>query len=397
MTTPSRFAYRAARADGVMEAGELAAASRDAAVLALTNRGLWPVDVRVRHTRIGRRSGLRGGDLALGLRVLATLLDSGLPVGKSLAAMPELAPPAWTSALPELERGVREGASLAAVLEQSALNVPPVVIGMIRAGEAGSGLAPAVRRAASLMEDITATRQAIRAALVYPTVLAAAATASVAVLVGVVLPRFAAILGDLGQTLPASTRIVLGASSVARAGSLPAALAALIIWGSWRSWVSTSAGAERWHEWLLRLPLIGGVRQSASTARACSALAALLESGVPLSIALSHGARASGDAAISARILAARTAVIAGARPSAALGAQSAITGVAARLVRAGEETGALAAMFAHAAKLEAERATERVRTAVRLLEPGLILVFGALVALVAAALLQAIYSVRPT
>jgi type II secretory pathway component PulF len=32
----------------------------------------------------------------------------------------------------------------------------------------------------------------------------------------------------------------------------------------------------------------------------------------------------------------------------------------------------------------------------VRLLEPGLILVFGGIVAVVAAALLQAIYSVRP-
>ena len=53
--------------------------------------------------------------------------------------------------------------------------------------------------------------------------------------------------------------------------------------------------------------------------------------------------------------------------------------------------------MLSHAARLENERATERVRAAVRLLEPMLILAFGGLVALVAAALLQAIYSVRPT
>jgi type II secretory pathway component PulF len=37
------------------------------------------------------------------------------------------------------------------------------------------------------------------------------------------------------------------------------------------------------------------------------------------------------------------------------------------------------------------------VKNAVRLLEPALILAFGALVALVAAALFQAVYSVRPT
>ena len=118
---------------------------------------------------------------------------------------------------------------------------------------------------------------------------------------------------------------------------------------------------------------------------------------MPLSTALAHAARAGGDAAISARVIAARDDVIAGARPSAAFLARDALTPVAARLVRAGEETGALASMVAHAARLEGERATERVRAFVRLLEPALILAFGGLVALVAAALLQAIYSVRPT
>jgi general secretion pathway protein F len=66
------------------------------------------------------------------------------------------------------------------------------------------------------------------------------------------------------------------------------------------------------------------------------------------------------------------------------------------RLVGAGEETGRLAELLEHAARIERERAQDITRAAVRLLEPGLILVFGALVALVAAALLQAVYSVRP-
>jgi type II secretory pathway component PulF len=52
--------------------------------------------------------------------------------------------------------------------------------------------------------------------------------------------------------------------------------------------------------------------------------------------------------------------------------------------------------MLAHAARLERERTIERTRATVRVLEPGLILAFGAFIALVAAALLQAMYSVRP-
>jgi general secretion pathway protein F len=118
---------------------------------------------------------------------------------------------------------------------------------------------------------------------------------------------------------------------------------------------------------------------------------------VPLPNALLHAARAAGDAAISAHLLAARQAVIVGARPSQAIATHDAMTDVAAKLIRAGEETGALASMMAHAGRLEGERAAGRLRMVVTLLEPALILAFSGIVGLVAAALLQAIYSVRPS
>ena len=395
--TATRFAYRAARADGAFEHGVLAAESRDAALRALTAQGLWAVDLTAARSGNDLRTRLSPADLALGLRVLSTLLESGLPVSKALAAMPELAPDAWQPALPGLARSVREGSSLGAALERSGLAIPAVVLGIVRAGEAGSGLARAVRRAADLMDESAATRTAVRAALIYPCILAVAGTVSVGILVGVVLPRFGAILADLGQSLPPTTRFVLQASALARVAALPAGIATLIILVAWRAWISTADGAVRWANILLGAPVIGRIRRSAGTARVCAALSALLESGVALSSALTHAARAAGDAAIQHRVLAARTSVIAGARPSAAFLTEDALTPIASRLVRAGEETGALVPMLAHAARLENERATDRVRSAVRLLEPMLILAFGGLVALVAAALLQAIYSVRPT
>jgi type II secretory pathway component PulF len=66
------------------------------------------------------------------------------------------------------------------------------------------------------------------------------------------------------------------------------------------------------------------------------------------------------------------------------------------RLVRAGEESGRLAGMLAHAARLEREHAVSQTKAIIRFLEPSLIVVFGAVVAFVAAALLQALYSIRP-
>ena len=67
------------------------------------------------------------------------------------------------------------------------------------------------------------------------------------------------------------------------------------------------------------------------------------------------------------------------------------------RLVSVGEETGRLAHMLAFGSRMERARSERLMKTAVRLIEPALILVFAGIVALVAAALLQAVYAVRPS
>jgi general secretion pathway protein F len=390
------YAYRAARADGAIELGVLDAASREEAASALSARGLFPIEIRVEKDSSSSRKKLPARDLALGLRMLATLLDSGLSMTRALAALEELVPVSWQSALPTIAREVREGRSLAAAFAAAPVEFPPVVLGIVQAGEGGSGVALAVRRAAELTEQSAATRAAVIAALAYPCVLTVAGTASVALLVGVVMPRFGAILADLGQPLPTSTRLVLGFATAVRELAIPLTIVVIVAGLVFRAWKATPQCAQRWHEMLLRVPLLGGIRRSAAAARSSAALAALLDSGVPVSAALVHGARASGDAALGARLLAAREAVVVGQGIARALAAAGALTPTTIRLVQAGEETGRLSAMLAHASALERDQADRRLHAAVRLLEPGLILVFGGIVALVAAALLQAIYSVRP-
>ena len=67
------------------------------------------------------------------------------------------------------------------------------------------------------------------------------------------------------------------------------------------------------------------------------------------------------------------------------------------RLVAAGEQSGRLPHMLAHAAALEQSRATRTTRQMLRLLEPSILFLIAGAVATIAAALLQAVYSVRPS
>jgi general secretion pathway protein F len=396
MTFEAGFAYRAARSTGAIESGVLRAESADAARSLLAGRGLFPLELHAEDAAERGGARLPPADLALGLRVFASLLESGLPLGRALAAMDELVPPSWTAVLPPLRDAVREGKSLAGALSSSPVAFPPLMLGLLAAGEAGSGLAAAVTRAAELAEQQVETRRAIQGALAYPILLAGAGTASVALLVTFVLPRFAAILEDLGQRLPPTARLVLAAADAVRVGWLPALGVAAALALAWRFWTASEPGREQWHALLLDLPWIGRARRAAATGRFSSALAALLESGVPIAPALAHAGRASGDASVAARVRSARDAVVGGQRLSDALQAERAVTPTAVRLIRAGEESGRLAAMLTQTGRVESARATQLVQGAVRVIEPALIVAFGGLVALVAAALLQAVYSVRP-
>ncbi|HMJ57579.1 MAG TPA: type II secretion system F family protein, partial [Gemmatimonadales bacterium] len=216
------FAFTAVRPNGAVETGVVEAETREAAASLIGARGTFPITVTRRsaglggaHTRVG------GQDLALGLRALATLLQSGIPLARALAILDDLAPPAWKSALPDLRHRVEQGQPLGVALEASSLTLPAHVIGILRAGEAGSGLAAAVEQAALLLETRAATRAALRSALAYPAMLAVAGGASVTLLVTVVLPRFATLLIDYGQSLPLSTRVVLGIGALVRVLALP--------------------------------------------------------------------------------------------------------------------------------------------------------------------------------
>lgn len=395
-----RYAYQAAWRDGTLEFGVVDAVTPEDAARRLSERGLFPIEVERERSRAFVRARttrtLPLDDVAVGLRVLATLLESGLPVTRAMQAFGDLAPPAWQAGIPAMTESLRQGASLGAALRGSSLALPPVLVGIIDAGEGGSGLAPAVTHAAGLAEQMAAARAALRQALAYPMVLALSGVGATALLVGVVLPRFAAILADLGETLPASTRLVLAISNGARAFALPALVATVVVAVLWRAWVATESGRRAWHATLLALPLVGTVRLASAASRVAAALGALLESGVAAAPALSHAARASGDAALEARLMEARREVIAGRRLSTALDDAGAATPTIVRFVRAGEESGRLAAMLAQGARLERERSERAVKTMLGLVEPMLVLTFGGLVALVAAALLQAVYAVRP-
>jgi len=397
------YAYRAATAAGRTVRGVEDADTADALERRLGERGLFALEVspapasaagegRPRAPFRGRRA-----DVAEAMRYLATLLDAGFPLDRALAGVSRIAARRdVAAALLDVRDRVRGGERLDAALGAHPATFPRFAVGMVRAGERGGKLAPALGRLAVQMEREQALRARLASAMVYPAVVATAGAGAMAVLFAWVLPRFVALLGDTGSAIPRSTQLLLAAGGFARAWwwavlLAPAAAAALLA-----AVRSRAEGRESVDRALLALPVVGGLRRRAAAARLARTLSALLDGGLPILAALEVAAASQADAAIAGEVLRAREEVRAGDRLAPALRRGGAFPFLFLQMVDVGEEGGRLPEMLERAADTmegELERGLDRL---LRLVEPVMIVFFGALVGMVALSLLQAIYGIRP-
>jgi general secretion pathway protein F len=391
----SAFHYRAARPDGAIVDGFIDAPTAGQAGAVIGDRGLFPISVLPADGALARRAVSRR-DLAIVFQSIAALVSAGVPLERAVAASETLARGTLRDTLADARTRLQQGDGLAQALAAARGVVPGIVLGMLRAGERGSQLPLALEQVATHLDQEAELVARVRQALAYPLLLAVVGVASVLVIGTVIVPRFADLLGDLGQDLPPATRVLLvGSSLLSHFWFLLVPAAAIVI--ALAVEVARRPGSRRRiDEALLAGPLVGPVRLALATSRIARALGGMLAAGMPLLAALDAAREAAGDLAVAARLERARDRVAAGAPLTASLEREAALAPGALQLIQVGESSGRLADMARRAGDLAAQDAERGLKALVTLVEPALIVAFGGLVAFVAAALLQAVYSIRP-
>lgn len=402
----ARFQIRAVAASGEITETVIEAADRDAAVDSLRRGDVLPVSVEPVGGAIAapgpaarsrwRRRGATRAETTLFLRALETLIAAGLNADRALAVAADSgAPPALAQAATAMRAALRGGTALSDAMAAHHGLFDGFDRALVRAGEAGSALAPALGRLVTARERREKLAASVASALIYPAVLLAAAGLSLIVLLSVVVPQFEALFRESAATLPLLTRIVVGAASMLRDWGWIGTLALIGGWIALRSrWRAPAARRAR-DRMLLRLPLAAPLLRSLGAERLCRSLAALLDSGVALPEALGLAADTAGNAVLAERTNRAAAAVRAGERLADAIARRPVLPPVALALLRVGEESGALPAMLRQAADSLASDAETRLRRLVALIEPALIVAIGLVVAVIVLSLLSAIVGVH--
>jgi len=398
------FEYVALDTKGRQQKGVLEADSARQVRQLLREKQLAPLQVEPAHRKeqsessggFSLRRGLSARDLALVTRQLATLIGAALPIEEALrAAAAQSRQPRIQSMLIAVRARVLEGHSLANALGAFPAAFPELYRATVAAGEHAGHLAPVLEQLADYTEQRQQSRQKIQMALLYPVILMLASLGIVGFLLGYVVPDVVRVFVDSGQTLPALTRGLILLSELVKAwGALVIVLAVLGVI-AFRRALRNDDLRRRWHAFLLRLPLIGGLIAATETARFASTLAILVRSGVPLVEALAIGAEVVSNRIIRTDVANATQRVREGGSLSRALEASRQFPPMMLHMIASGERSGELDQMLARTARNQENDLAATIGLLVGLFEPFMLVFMGAVVLVIVLAILLPILSLN--
>jgi general secretion pathway protein F len=390
------FRYQAIDAAGASVRGVVEADTPREARTQLRARGLLPSTLDKVQARQAWPRGLPAAQLSLLTRQMATLLESGLTMEQSFAALIEQAEaPSTREVLAGVKAELMAGASLAAALGSHSRTFPEFYRALVRGGEESGALPTVLQHLADYLDARQALRQKTTLALLYPALVAIVATAVVTGLLVYVVPQVVQVFQQSRQALPLLTRALIGLSGFLRAAWPYLAVLAVGSAVVTRMALRRPAIRRRWHALVLTLPWLGPLARGVDTSRFASTLAILVGGGVPLLAALASGARAMGNAVMREAVERAIERVREGVSLARALGETGAFPPLLVHLVASGEMSGKLEQMLERAARLETQALERRLAVFLTLLEPVMILVMGAVVLMIVLAILLPIIEIN--
>jgi general secretion pathway protein F len=394
----SAFRWEAVDAQGRLRHGLLDADTPRAARERLRADGLTPTALESAPDR-GRgttQTHLRGEQVALLTRQLATLTQSGMPLDQALSAVAEQADhPKAARIFTELRAHIATGESLPIAMARFPRTFSPLYRGLVAAGSETGRLPDVLARLADYLEARTALRQKFTTALIYPALVTIIALAVIVVLLTYVVPQVVSVYQQSRQTLPWLTQALIATSDFFRATGwlwLVLIVAAAI---AFALGYRREPFRARVHAWLLRVPGIGKLLRSLDTARFASTLAILVASGAPLLRSLDAASDVVRMIPLARAAKAAAALVREGVSLSRALKEQKAFPPVLIHLVGNGERSGALAPMLERAAAELEREAERRLVWVTALIQPTLIVAMGAIVLVLVLAIMLPIVTMN--
>jgi general secretion pathway protein F len=335
-------------------------------------------------------------DLTVMTRQLASLVGGGLTLMQSIDALIEHTEnERLASALMQIREELRGGGTFAEALTKHPHLFSPLYVSIVRAGEVSGELPRVLNWLADYMEREQTRRTQIRSALAYPILLSIVMVIALSFLLIFLVPRYAALFAEMGQSLPLPTQILLAVSGflVRWWWAIGSGIVAIVY--AYRLVRRTPRGRWVTDAWKLRLPVFGRLHLKSAVGRMARALSVLLLGGVSVLEALAVVRDVVGNEVLAQALDEVRQRVREGERLADHLRRSGVFPPLLTRLAAVGEETGSLPQALTTVADTLDLEVDSSLKALVALLEPALILSLGIVVGFVVISLLMAVFQLN--
>lgn len=412
----ANFQFTALDAKGEQTTGAVSATNQDEAIKQLRAKGLYPTDIHEEGkgkkgksapakakgkvaAKTTSSKGHVGGrikpkSLMIFTRQLATLIDSGLPLLRSLTVLEKQEPnPVLKATVSALAENVQGGSTFSESLAQHPKIFNKLYVNMVKAGELGGVLEIVLNRLAEYQEKAQKLKNKIVSAMVYPVIVMFIAVAILVFLMIFIVPKFKEMFTNTDSELPLISKIVFGMSEffLARPLFVPNVVFAFIAFGIgvflFNLWGRTAGGRTVIDNMKLKMPILGDIQRKSAVSRFSRTLGTLVTSGVPILQALNITRDTAGNVVISHAIEKVHEAVKEGETIVTPLQASGVFPNMVISMVDVGEETGQLPEMLLKVADVYDDEVDNAVTALTSILEPIMIVILALIVGAVVFAL----------
>lgn len=386
--------FKSRDAAGALRQGLMEASTADAAAARILEEGGTPLEIVAQE---GRRSGERGvsrwlprkkvglDDMILFSRQMYSLLKAGVTVLPAIQGLIESTRhPLLVEALREIAADLQAGRELSSAMHKHPQIFSSLYVGMVQVGENTGMMDNIFARLSEHLQREKDTRDQVKSAMRYPTIVVVTLSAALAVINIFVIPAFANLFARSGVELPLPTRILIGFSNFTVNYWYVILGLCFVAFLMLRQYVRTPLGRYQWDRFKLRFPIFGGILLRALLSRFASSFALAYKSGVPLVSALSLVARAADNRFLEQRVEGMRLNIERG--DSLTRSAQSAglFTPLVLQMLAVGEETGGVDEMMEEVAEYYDREVDYDLKYLSSMIEPILTVAVGVMILILA-------------
>ncbi|MGE0334743.1 MAG: type II secretion system F family protein [Gammaproteobacteria bacterium] len=369
-----------------------------------------PADLEVRLGRMGldlvnftalrarRRpvtgSGIRTIDLITFAFHLEQLVRAGVPIIEGLGDLRDtLDHKRLREVTGAMIESIEGGKTLSGAMADFPAVFDTVFVSLIRAGEQSGRLPEVLQKIIENLKWQDEQASYTRKLLMYPALVSVVILAVLVFLMVYVVPQLVSFLGTMGQALPLQTRALI-ATSAFMSAYWPVLLAVppLCVAGFVAALRSNTGFAERVDAWKLRIPLLGPILKKIVVTRVCSVFSIMYTSGITVLECLRSGEDVADNRAIRTALRDAGRMIADGGGISASFGATGLFPPLVVRMLRVGENTGALEDALSNVTYFFTRDVRDSVTRLQTLILPAVTVLLGAIVLWIMSSILGPIY-----